>query len=240
MERSKRRSQRLHQQKELNEMAFFKHVGKANGKKVILIQRQIPGEEHMAAVIYSDIMPTKYHDDVMKLLESDEGQAAFEFKDILQRRMSNDGQNLLQVLSSENLIKRVAANAIMVTPNSKSSMRLDELNELLNKVGRGEAAVQQLEEMEAGQGFTDDPEMMQGSRKKAAAEAKKAAAATRSTDLGESYQPVEQPAAAQPDPMALMMQMMQTMQAMQAEIKSLKGDTAKPKAPKATKTKPAA
>jgi hypothetical protein len=54
-------------------MSFFKHVGQANNKKVIIVQRQIPGEEHMAAVLYSDILPTRYHDDVMQILESPEG-----------------------------------------------------------------------------------------------------------------------------------------------------------------------
>ena len=28
---------------------FFKHIGEHNGKKVIIVQRALPGEEHLAA-----------------------------------------------------------------------------------------------------------------------------------------------------------------------------------------------
>ena len=207
-------------------MSFFKHVGVANGKKVIIVQRSLPNEEHMAAVMYSDILPSKYHDDIMKVLESPEGQAAYEFRDILQRRMSSNGSNLLEACSSEGYLKRVSCNAVIVKPNSKSSIRLDELNTLLNQVGRGEQAVKKLEALYAQQGMADpgkyayDPNTIEPDQ------------------LGETYIPNQTapsvnippaPAAttptsvAAPDMTQLMMQMMQTMQAMQNEIKGLKG-----------------
>ena len=143
-------------------MSFFKHVGKVNDKKVIIVKRVLSSEEpHMAVVIYSDIMPQKYHDDVMRILESDEGQQAYEFSDILERRMMADGNNMLQALSAEGYLKRVGANAVMITPNSKSSMRLDELNKLLSQVGKGEEAVKKLERMENQQGFADPAKQAQ-------------------------------------------------------------------------------
>jgi hypothetical protein len=148
-------------------MTFFKHVGVANGKKVIIVQRQLTGDDaHMAAVLYSDILPSRYHDDVMKVLESAEGQQSWEFRDVLQRRMMADGNNMLQALSGENYIKRVSQNAITVRPNSKSSIRLDELNKLLNEAGRGESAVKKLAKMDAELGMNDDPTMTNNSRNK--------------------------------------------------------------------------
>ena len=123
-------------------MSFFKHVGTANGsKKVIIVQRQLPGEEHMAAVIYSEIIPSRFHDDLMKELESDAGQSANEFKDILERRYFSDGQNMLQVLHGEGWIKKVASNNVIVRPNSKSSIRLDELTKMLAEMRSGKIAV---------------------------------------------------------------------------------------------------
>jgi hypothetical protein len=122
-------------------MSFFKHVGTANGgKKVIIVQRQLPGEEHMASVLFSDILPSRYHDDTMKVLESLEGQAANEFKDVLERRFFSTGENMLQTLHSEGFIKKLAANAITVRPNSKSSIRLDELTKLLTDISSGRHA----------------------------------------------------------------------------------------------------
>jgi len=217
-------------------MTFFKHVGQANGKKVIIVQRQLNGDDaHMAAILYSDILPTRYHDDVMKVLESAEGQAAYEFRDILQRRMMANGENMLQALSSENYIKRVGQNAVTVKPNSKSSIRLDELNKLLNEAGRGEAAVKKLDEMDRQLGMNDDPNMTNASRNKAKTSAEV------DVHYGEDDGGVapavaaKNAATAQADQNNLMMQMMQTMQQMQKELSELKG--AKPKAPtRKTKT----
>jgi len=194
-------------------MSFFKHVGMANGKKVIIIQRQLNGDDsHMAAVIYSDILPSRYHDDVMAVLESTEGQASWEFKDILQRRMSSNGENMLQALSSENYIKRVAQSAILVKPNSKSSIRLDELNKILNEAGRGEPAVRKLAEMDAQLGMNNDPTQTNSARNQAKITA----------ELNEGPSVNYDTMAPAVDSNALMMEMMKTMQAMQKEIADLK------------------
>lgn len=125
-------------------MNFFKHVGECNGKKVVIVQRQLPGEDHMAGIIYSEIIPSRFHDDLMKVLESTEGQAANEFKDVLMRRMSSNGENMLEQLYAEGYIKKAAANNIIIKPNSKSAVRLDELNKLLTQINTGQLAAEQL------------------------------------------------------------------------------------------------
>ena len=211
-------------------MSFFKHVGSANNKKVIIVQRQLPGEEsHMAAILYSDILPTRYHDDVMKVLESEEGQSAYEFKDVLQRRMMANGENMLQALSGENYIKRVAQNAVTVKPNSKSTIRLDELVKLLNEAGKGESAVKKLDEMDRQLGMNDDPSQTNTARNNAKINAT-------NVDSADTMH-YNTPAAAAPalDPtQMMMMEMMKTMQAMQKELADM-NKTAK-KSAKAAKT----
>jgi hypothetical protein len=209
-------------------MSFFKHVGSANNKKVIIVQRQLNGEEsHMAAILYSDILPTRYHDDVMKVLESEEGQSAYEFKDVLQRRMMADGNNMLQALSGENYIKRVAQNAVTVKPNSKSTIRLDELVKLLNEAGKGESAVKKLDEMDRQLGMNDDPSKTNAARNNA----KKNATDTDSADTMHYDTPA---APALDSTQMMMMEMMKTMQAMQKEIADM-NKSAK-KSAKAAKT----
>lgn len=199
-------------------MSFFKHVGNVSGKKIIIVQRQLPNEEHMAAVIYSDIMPSKYHDDVMKLLESDEGQSAYEFKDILQRRMTTDGNNMLNALSNEGYLKRVPAANVMVTPNSKSQVRLDELNDLLQMAGKGEDAVRKLDRLENQQGMRDPANQ--------ALTDAQVAEIVKPSDMGIFDPPPVAPVAPAIDQNMLMMEMMKTMQAIHSEIKSMKGETA--------------
>ena len=214
-------------------MSFFKHVGVANNKKVIIVQRQLGGDEaHMAAILYSDILPTRYHDDVMQVLESDEGQQAYEFKDILQRRMMASGENMLQALSSENYIKRLPQNAIVVKPNSKSTIRLDELVRLLNEAGRGADAVKKLDQLDAELGMNDDPNKTNAARNRAKNSPE--------VELQFGEDEFETAAVVAPSPVdptqAMMMEMMKTMQAMQKEIANLKGGDAPKKASRAKKS----
>jgi hypothetical protein len=134
---------------------FFKHVGEHNGKKVVIVQRTIPGEEHMCSVVYSQIIPTQYHDDIMKVLESVEGQHSNEFYEILQRRVATYGSNLLHAIAIEGFLKKAPANQVIVKPNASSAIRLDELNNLLRMAGEGEHAIRKLEELDRQRGFAD-------------------------------------------------------------------------------------
>lgn len=134
---------------------FFKHVGEHNGKKVVIVQRSIPGEDHMCSVVYTQIVPSQYHDDIMRVLESVEGQSSNEFYEILQRRMSTNGSNLLQAIAVEGYLKKAPTNQVIVKPNASSNIRLDELNKLLREAGQGAEAIRKLEELDRQRGFAD-------------------------------------------------------------------------------------
>jgi hypothetical protein len=143
--------------KEKQAMAkFFKHVGEHNGKKVVIVEKSIPGEPHMCAVIYTSIIPSKFHDDIMRVLESSEGQAEREFGLILNRRVGTDGINLLQAIAQEGYLKKAPTNQVIVKPNASSAIRLDELNNLLRMAGEGEEAIAKLEKLERESGLKDN------------------------------------------------------------------------------------
>lgn len=133
---------------------LLKHIGKHNDKKIVLAYRQIPGEEHMCLVIYSDTLPQLLHDEVMACLESPIGQAADELSDALFRVVMKDGRNCLESLHRNGLLKKVATNQVVITPNAKSSVRLDELNKILNEMKTGEDAIKRLAELDANSGLT--------------------------------------------------------------------------------------
>lgn len=135
---------------------FFKHVGEHNGKKVVIVEKSIPGEPHMCAVIYTSIIPSKFHDDIMRVLETPEGQAEKEFGMILNRRIGSDGVNILQSIAQEGFLKKAPTNQVIVKPNASSAIRLDELNNLLRQAGEGQEAIQKLEKMERESGFKDN------------------------------------------------------------------------------------
>ena len=73
---------------------MLKHIGKHNGKKVVLLWRKVPNEAHMALVAYSDALPNMIHDEVMRVLESPVGQNAKELSDALFRATMADGRKI--------------------------------------------------------------------------------------------------------------------------------------------------
>jgi len=130
---------------------MIKHVGRHNNKRVVIAYRQVPDEDHMCLVIYSETLPMRIHDEVMKVLESDVGQQANDFADALFRHTMADGINCLNAIHRGGLLSKVPTNQVIVTPTSASSVRLDELNTLLNEIAKGEAAIKKLADADAGQ-----------------------------------------------------------------------------------------
>jgi hypothetical protein len=133
---------------------MLKHVGKHNDKRCVIVFRKIPELEHMALVIYSDLLPRMVHDEVMRALESPQGQEAKELSDVLFRTVMADGHNCLESLHRNGLLKKVPTNQVLVTPTSTSSVRLDELNDILDEMTRGDEALKRLQEIDSSRGFT--------------------------------------------------------------------------------------
>ncbi len=133
---------------------MVKHVGKHNDRKVVIMFREVPDESHMCLVVYSDLLPRMIHDELMRAVESDVGQNAKEISEVMHRTYMADGRVLLTVLHQEGMIKKVPCNQVLVTPNNKSSVRLDELNNILNEMAKGEEAVKRLAEIDSSRGMT--------------------------------------------------------------------------------------
>lgn len=133
---------------------MIKHVGKHNSKKIVLLWRKVPGEDHMCLLVYPETLPRHIHDDLMKALESESGQQAKEFSDYLFRVTMSDGNNALQLLHSEGMIKKVPTNQVIITPDARSTVRLDELNEILDKMAMGEEAIKEMAELDKNAGLT--------------------------------------------------------------------------------------
>ena len=145
-------------------MNFVKHVGKHNNKKVVVLWNQIPGVEDMCLVTYTETLPRQYHDDLITVLESPQGQASKELNEVLHRSLLKDGRNMLTTLHSEGWIKKVPTNQVIVTPTPTSNVRLDELNGLIKKMSEGEEAVKKLAELDSQLGMRDKtkPELKSG------------------------------------------------------------------------------
>ena len=155
-------SQLTKRQRHNKENKMIKHVGKHNNKKIVLLWRRVPNEAHMALVAYSDTLPRMIHDDLMKCLESAVGQNAKELSDVLFRTTMGDGRNLLEVMHKEGFIKKVPTSQVLITPTAKSSVRLDELNDILDEMDKGEEAMKRMQEIDSGAGMSGKKRIKEG------------------------------------------------------------------------------
>lgn len=133
---------------------FIKHVGKQGDRKVAVIFREVPGEEHMCLVVYPDVLPSHLHDALIKTIETPEAQSAENLGDALHRALFPDGRAMLVALHNEGMIKKVQAETVVITPTPTSSLKLSELNDILRQMKEGERAVEKLADLDANSGMT--------------------------------------------------------------------------------------
>lgn len=111
----------------------MKHVGKMknNGAKIVIAYRTIPGDANSALVVGTNALMDSYHDALMSLVDSDAGQQADELADIMAVRRFPDGSNMLHYVHANGHLKKVPTNGVLVTPDNKTQVPLDELNNII-------------------------------------------------------------------------------------------------------------
>jgi hypothetical protein len=111
----------------------MKHVGKMknNGAKVVIAYRTIPGDATSALVVGTNALMDSYHDSLMSLVDSDAGQQADELADIMAVRRFPDGSNMLQWVHANGHLKKVPTSGVLITPDNKTQVPLDELNNII-------------------------------------------------------------------------------------------------------------
>lgn len=134
---------------------MLKHIGRHGDRKVVVAYNTVPGEDHMCLVIYSDSLPAMVHDEVMKVVESAAGQNSKVLAEALHRNIMPDGNNTLGTLHRGGWLKKVQTKQVILTPNAKTSVRLDELNDILKGMEAGEEAVKKMKAIDEGRGFAD-------------------------------------------------------------------------------------
>lgn len=145
-------------------MSFLRHVGKQGDRKVAVVFREVPGEPHMCLVTYTETLNQHIHDPLIKCIESDIGQNSEHLADALNRTHTKDGRIILQVLHAEGQLKKVQTSQIVMTPAPNQSIRLDELNTILDEMKTGEAAVQKLAELDKSRGLQDPADVVRRMR----------------------------------------------------------------------------
>lgn len=114
-------------------MRSLKHIGriKNTGAKVVVVFRTLPGESNSALVVNVSNLTDSYHDALMKLLESDAGQDAWEFGEILHIRPFPDGRPMLRALQADGRLQKVATDLVVMMPTPTTEVPLADLNVLI-------------------------------------------------------------------------------------------------------------
>ena len=136
-------------------MAFLRHVGKHGDRKVAVVFREVPGESHMALVVYTELLNQNIHDPMIQCIESDIGQNSQDLADALNRTYTKDGQLILQKLHAEGMLKKVQTELVVMTPQPNTRIKLSDLNKILDEMQQGEQAVKKLAEMDSQMGMQD-------------------------------------------------------------------------------------
>ena len=162
---------------------FLRHIGKVGDRKVAVIFREVPGESHMALVVYTQLLNQNIHDPLMAAIESATGQQAKDLADALNRSYTKDGKIILHVLHSEGMMKKIQTNQVVMTPAPNQTIRLNELNDLLDEMEKGEAAVRRMAEIDASRGLQDPADVARRMRGESTIEPLTAAGDTLGNDI---------------------------------------------------------
>lgn len=111
----------------------IKHVGKMTntGENVAVVFRTVPGESDKALVLQTATLPDIYHDSLMKLIETDQAQQAYELGEFMFRNSFPDGRPMLQSMQADNRLIKVDTANVTMTPTAASALQLSELNTLI-------------------------------------------------------------------------------------------------------------
>ena len=122
-----------------------KHVGRVanTGMKCVVVFREIYDDQgnvtepNNCLVVETERLPDMEHDDVVRVVESPAGQEATQFYEIAHRSMFGDGINMLVKLNNRGYLKKYSTDEIIMTPNTHTSIKLSEINEVNRKQKSG-------------------------------------------------------------------------------------------------------
>ena len=111
----------------------MKHIGriKKTGRKVAVVFRTIPGDPDSALVVQTENIKDADHDKLMTLIESNTGQTADELADAMTRTPLGDGSMMLNSFHLTGKLTKVSTSDIEMTPDTASTISLDELNKMI-------------------------------------------------------------------------------------------------------------
>lgn len=116
-------------------MPDLKHVARhvTSRKRCVVAYRVVPHASDYCLVVNSESLDADQHDTLMRLVESNSGQTAYELAEAMQRTTLPDGRNMLQAFHTQGKLVKTATKDIEMIPNQQTSINLAELNSMIAK-----------------------------------------------------------------------------------------------------------
>lgn len=115
----------------------MKHVAEWQDRKCLVLFREVPGEPENALVVMSGELGTTQHDELIKEVESLEGQNNHNLADVLNGRNFSDGRIMLRALHEDQLITKVPVSEVVMLPTTKDRVPLADLNSAIADIEKG-------------------------------------------------------------------------------------------------------
>jgi hypothetical protein len=133
-------------------MATMKHVGKikSTGRRCVVVFREMYDEkgkvidENNCLLFETENLPDAEHQDLMRILESEQAQSTGDLFNVLARSRLGSGDLALSWLSRANRLRKFPTNNIDMTPDARTRIGLDTLNKIV-KMQKSGASQQQIE-----------------------------------------------------------------------------------------------
>jgi hypothetical protein len=127
---------------------FKKHVGRIRNtdRRCVVVFMQIPGNENNALVVDTDALPDRFHDALMDIIDSTEGQQTPHLHTLLQRRILPDlGLDMMNALHTYGLLRVVEIDNIVMYPAPNAPCPLRTIVDYMNGEDAPPVVDQQLE-----------------------------------------------------------------------------------------------
>lgn len=104
-----------------------KHVGRIRNtdRRCVVVYMEIPGNEENALVVDTDALPDRFHDALMDIIDSTEGQQTLHLHTLLARRILPDlGMDMLNALHTYGQLRSVPIDNVVMYPAPSSPVSL--------------------------------------------------------------------------------------------------------------------
>lgn len=111
----------------------LKHVGRIakTKRKVVVAYRVVPDDADSCIIVTTENLMAEEHDALMKAVESDSGQSAYEFAEAMARSQLPDGRNMLAGFHTTGKMMKVKQSEVEMQPDRQTSINLAELNKII-------------------------------------------------------------------------------------------------------------